>query len=132
MDRNGEIIYHPRQKAIYSGMVKENNRMASTYEDGTHIENFMGEERAVVVKTIGYTGWKIVNVTPTSKLFRNAIHIGFFMVMICTVTIFLILLEISLFQTGLRSRSGIWRNPSGIWRRDIWRMSTSILAVPMR
>lgn len=91
MDRNGEIIYHPRQKAIYSGMVKENNRMASTYEDGTHIENFMGEERAVVVKTIGYTGWKIVNVTPTSKLFRNAIHIGFFMVMICTVTIFLIL-----------------------------------------
>ena len=91
MDRNGEIIYHPRQKAIYSGMVKENNRMASTYEDGTHIENFMGEERAVVVKTIGYTGWKIVNVTPTSTLFRNAIHIGFFMVMICTVTIFLIL-----------------------------------------
>lgn len=91
MDRNGEIIYHPRQKAIYSGMVKENSRMASTYEDGTHIENFMGEERAVVVKTIGYTGWKIVNVTPTSKLFRNAIHIGFFMVMICTVTIFLIL-----------------------------------------
>ena len=91
MDRNGEIIYHPRQKAIYSGMVKENNQMASTYEDGTHIENFMGEERAVVVKTIGYTGWKIVNVTPTSKLFRNTIHIGFFMVMICTVTIFLIL-----------------------------------------
>lgn len=91
MDRNGEIIYHPRQKAIYSGMVKENSRMASTYEDGTHIENFMGEERAVVVKTIGYTGWKIVNVTPTSELFRNTIHIGFFMVMICTVTIFLIL-----------------------------------------
>ncbi len=91
MDRNGEIIYHPRQKAIYSGMVKENTQMASTYEDGTHIENFMGEERAVVVKTIGYTGWKIVNVTPTSKLFRNTIHIGFFMVMICTVTIFLIL-----------------------------------------
>lgn len=91
MDRNGEIIYHPRQKAIYSRMVKENNRMASTYEDGTHIENFMGEERAVVVKTIGYTGWKIVNVTPTSELFRNTIHIGFFMVMICTVTIFLIL-----------------------------------------
>ena len=91
MDRNGEIIYHPKQKAIYSGMMKENNRMASTYEDGTHIENFMGEERAVVVKTIGYTGWKIVNVTPTSELFRNTIHIGFFMVMICTVTIFLIL-----------------------------------------
>lgn len=91
MDRNGEIIYHPKQKAIYSGMMKENNRMAASYEDGTHVENFMGEERAVVVKTIGYTGWKIVNVTPTSELFRNTIHIGFFMVMICTVTIFLIL-----------------------------------------
>lgn len=91
MDGNGEIIYHPKQKAIYSGMEKENNKMAAQYEDGSHIEKFMGEERAVVVKTIGYTGWKVVNVTPTSELSRGTIDIWFFMLMICTVTIFLIL-----------------------------------------
>lgn len=91
MDGNGEIIYHPKQKALYAGMAKENNRMAASYEDGTHMETFEGEERAVVVKTIGYTGWKIVNVTPVSEFFQNTIHIGFFMIMIATVTIFLIL-----------------------------------------
>lgn len=91
VDRNGEIIYHPQLKAIYSGMVRENNMVAASYEDGSHFETFMGEERAVVVKTVGYTGWKIVNVAPVKELFSSSVDIVFFMVMICTVTIVLIL-----------------------------------------
>lgn len=91
VDRNGEIIYHPQLKAIYSGMVQENNMVAASYEDGSHFETFMGEERAVVVKTVGYTGWKIVNVAPVKELFSSSVDIVFFMVMICTVTIVLIL-----------------------------------------
>lgn len=91
VDRNGEIIYHPQLKAIYSGMVQENNMVAASYEDGSHFETFMGEERAVVVKTVGYTGWKIVNVAPVKELFSSSADIVFFMVMICTVTIVLIL-----------------------------------------
>ena len=91
MDRNGEIIYHPEQKAIYSGLVQENNQTAALYEDGNYIEDFMGEERAVVVKTVGYTGWKIVSVTPTKEFYMNLVQLRFFMLMVCTVTIFLIL-----------------------------------------
>ncbi|HOO27619.1 MAG TPA: histidine kinase [Lachnospiraceae bacterium] len=91
IDRNGELIYHPEQKAIYSGLVQENNKKAALYEDGDYIETFMGEERAVVVKTVGYTGWKIVSVTPTKEFSMNMMQLKFFMLMVCTVTIFLIL-----------------------------------------
>ena len=91
MDRNGEIIYHPEQKAIYSGLIKENNKRAAAYEDGDYVESFLGEERTVVVKTVGYTGWKIVSVTPVKEFSMNLMQLRFFMLMVCTVTIFLIL-----------------------------------------
>ena len=67
-DPEGKIIYHPMQKAIYAGLVSENSAVHSSYADGSYSEEFEGQERDVVVKTVGYTGWKIVSVTPTSEL----------------------------------------------------------------
>ena len=64
INSDGEIIYHPKQNLIFSNMLKENNMVASHYEDGVYEERFQGEDRTVVVKTVGYTGWKIVSVTP--------------------------------------------------------------------
>ncbi len=90
MDRNGEIIYHPKQKVIYSNLMQENSKMAATYEDGAHMELFEGEERAVIVKTVGYTGWKIVSVTPVKEFAINLSQMQYFMTMIITITIFLI------------------------------------------
>lgn len=91
IDRNGEIIYHPRQKAIYSGLVKENNKQAAGYDDGNYIENYMGEERTVVVKTVGYTGWRIVSVTPTAAFSMDFKQLRFFSLLIATFTVFFIL-----------------------------------------
>ena len=91
MDRNGEIIYHPRQRAIYSGLLTENNNAVLGYEDGSYIETFNGEERSVIVKTIGYTGWRIVSVTPTKDLTLNLSQTRIFMMMILTIMIFLVL-----------------------------------------
>ena len=91
IDSNGEIIYHPQQKAIYSGLVKENNKVAATYDDGDCIERFQGSDRAVIVKTIGYTGWKIVSVVPVSQLAVEYNQLKAFMMIIITVTIFLII-----------------------------------------
>ncbi len=67
-DADGQIIYHPMQRAIYSGLVKENNITHAQHSDGAFSERFDGQERDVVVKTVGYTGWKIISVTPTSEL----------------------------------------------------------------
>ncbi|MDZ5038622.1 cache domain-containing protein, partial [Clostridium perfringens] len=68
IDSTGEIIYHPRQQLIYSDLVKENNYDAANYEDGNHIEKFQGNKRLVTVKTVGYTGWKIVAISPMSDI----------------------------------------------------------------
>ena len=67
-DPDGKIIYHPMQKAIYADLIKENNLDHVKHGDGSFSEMFDGQERDVVVKTVGYTGWKIISVTPVSEL----------------------------------------------------------------
>lgn len=67
IDGKGEIIYHPRQKLIYTDLYQENNIEAAGYEDGSTEETFLGEKRLVTVKTVSYTGWKIVSVVPMSS-----------------------------------------------------------------
>ncbi|WP_300412982.1 sensor histidine kinase [uncultured Oscillibacter sp.] len=64
IDKDGELIYHPRQQLIYTGLLEENNRAAASYRDGSHRERFQGLPRQVTVKTMGYTGWKLVGVAP--------------------------------------------------------------------
>lgn len=65
-DAAGELIYHPRQQLIYAGLDAENNLAAAALPDGVHTETFEGERRLVAVKTVGYTGWKLVGVVPRS------------------------------------------------------------------
>lgn len=65
IDGDGEFIYHPRQQLIYAGLLEENNLVAASYPDGSHLETFQGQQRQVTVKTVGYTGWKLVGVVPT-------------------------------------------------------------------
>ena len=92
MDGNGEIIYHPKQKLIYSNLYKENNKAAVLYEDGNRIEKFDGEERSVIVRTVGYTGWKTVSVTPVSQFSMNLVQMRFFFIIILAFSLILIIL----------------------------------------
>ena len=65
MAPDGEIIYHPKQNLIHMGLYEENNTEAAGYEDTTVKENFSWEKRRLVtVKTISYTGWKLISVVP--------------------------------------------------------------------
>lgn len=90
IDGNGEIIYHPKQNLINSSLLHENNKVAATYEDGTQEEDFEEEERIVTVRTVGYTGWKIVKVTPAKEFYMSFNQMRFFTGMIIALTIFLI------------------------------------------
>ena len=68
IDSDEELIYHPRQQLIYAGLLEENNLQAAGYRDGTCREKFQGQMRQVTVKTVGYTGWKLVGVVPAEEL----------------------------------------------------------------
>lgn len=91
MDSNGKIIYHPRQNLIFSDMIQENNEVAKKYEDGSHRETFNGEDRMVLVKTVGYTGWKIVSVMPMANFFRDFSRIRAMAVVIIILAIFVMI-----------------------------------------
>ncbi|EHI97886.1 multi-sensor signal transduction histidine kinase [Clostridium sp. DL-VIII] len=93
IDREGEIIYHPRQQLIYSNLIQENNPNEAAYDDGDHIETFQGEKRLVTVKTVGYTGWKIIGVTPmadiTSDYYQMKVFAAFIMFFAIFILVFL-------------------------------------------
>lgn len=91
MNREGEIIYHPRQNLIYSELSDENNEVAVSYEDGTHTEEFMGQKRIVVVKTVGYTGWKIVSVIPEEELYEDSNQINVVWVTVLAIAILMMI-----------------------------------------
>ena len=90
IDRNGEIIYHPRQQLIYAGLLEENNQAAAAYSDGTYTEVFQSQRRQVTVKTVGYTGWKLVGVAPTESLRDNYSQLLLFALFVVSLSIFLL------------------------------------------
>ncbi len=101
IDGSGELIYHPRQQLIYAGLLEENNRAAAGYRDGSHTEEFQGQSRQVTVKTVGYTGWKLVGVAPaeswtvSSQLFAFGLFLLFFATFLMAFLNFLISARIS-------------------------------------
>lgn len=67
MDQNGSLIYHPRIQLIASGLLEENYRDINEKPDGTHFDEFGGANRMVSIRTVGYTGWRLVSVQPTAS-----------------------------------------------------------------
>lgn len=92
MDSNGEIIYHPKQRLIYTDLYKENNLAAVEYEDGSIQEEFQGEKRLVTVKTVSYTGWKIVNVVPMSAFDMGLSGMRMFVILLMSLSMLMIIL----------------------------------------
>ena len=91
-DSNGEIIYHPKQKLIYTGLYEENNNAAAGYEDGSITEEFGGEKRLVTVKTISYTGWKLVSVVPMSSFEMGLSDLRMFVILAMALTMLIIII----------------------------------------
>lgn len=92
MDSNGEVIYHPKQKLIYTNLYEENNLAAADYEDGSRQEEFLGEKRLITVKTISYTGWKIVSVVPMSAFEMGISGMRLFVILLMALSILMIII----------------------------------------
>ncbi|WP_295765780.1 sensor histidine kinase [uncultured Oscillibacter sp.] len=89
IDGDGELIYHPRQQLIYAGLLEENNRAAAAYRDGSRTERFQGRTRQVTVKTVGYTGWKLVGVAPAASWLSASPQLPLFGLTLLLFSIFL-------------------------------------------
>ena len=89
IDGNGEIIYHPRAQLIDSGLEHENNRAVSEDRDGIYQETFHGEERVITVKSVGYTGWKLIGVAPRQTVSLNSLKTQLLVVFVAAFILFL-------------------------------------------
>ncbi len=92
MDADGKLIYHPRKSLIRMGEVKENNLLAVSYGDQSTEEVFEGKRRMVAVKTVGYTGWKLVRVVPMEAFRSGMITTRYLMIILVAVSLLVIIL----------------------------------------
>lgn len=86
----GQLIYHPQMQLIDAGQMQENFRAAAGYRDGNCRESYQGEIRDVTVKSVGYTGWKLVGVVPAEQVLDNYGQILLFFFFIVLFSIFLL------------------------------------------
>lgn len=92
VDSEGRLIYHPKRMLINSGLATEANEEHSQLKDGNHTCYVDGKPQSVSVKTIGYTGWKLIGVTPMPTLYDNNLKTTLLMVFIIGSMIFLLAL----------------------------------------
>ncbi len=91
LDGSGELIYHPQMQLIDAGLAMENHQAAAGYQDGTYREDYQGRTRDITVKTVGYTGWKLVGVVPDLGLPLNNTKTRMFMVFIVSLFLFILM-----------------------------------------
>lgn len=89
-NREGEIIYHPKETQMNWGLFEEESLNLSGLEDGVYEENLDGGEAQVVVGSLSYTGWKLVGVIPRT-LRDNSIN-SFRSYILATILVLLMML----------------------------------------
>lgn len=89
---SGELIYHPKMQLIDAGLETENNLSAARRRDGNYRERVRGETRDITVKSVGYTGWKIIGVTPEQTFDLNTLKTRLFLVFVCSFFLYLLAL----------------------------------------
>lgn len=89
---DGELIYHPRMQLIETGQMDENISAAVQYRDGNYREEYHGEERNVSVKSVGYTGWKLLSVTPEKGLSLSNLKMRLFVVFVAASFLLVLIL----------------------------------------
>lgn len=92
MSSSGALIYHPQMQLIDAGQVEENTEAAASYRDGNYQEVYQGEKRDITVKSVGYTGWKIIGVTPEKGFSLNNLKTQLFVVFIVAFFLFILVI----------------------------------------
>ena len=69
IDSQGEIIYHPKQQLIYTGLRKEKIGEILTCKKDHFITTVDGEEKLYTMSTSEKTGWTVVGVANINELF---------------------------------------------------------------
>lgn len=89
-DKDGNIIYHPQQQMIYAGIKNEDTDFVISKGDGSYLENFNGDQRVVSLKTVSYTGWRLVGISYLDDMVTSKNEIYYFFVLILLLGMILV------------------------------------------
>jgi two-component system, sensor histidine kinase YesM len=84
----GEIVYHPRQQLIYSGLKSELIDRVKNMPNGHLTAEVDGREVLYTTKTSQYTGWTVVGVSYMDELFYNRAELEYYIAMIAVLCFF--------------------------------------------
>ncbi|MGB7537329.1 MAG: sensor histidine kinase [Anaerolineales bacterium] len=84
----GEIVYHPRQQLIYSGLKREPMDRVKDIPNGNLTVEVDGREVLYTTKTSLYTGWTVVGVSYLDELFYNRSELEYYFAMIAVSCFF--------------------------------------------
>ena len=71
IDENGEVIYHPKQQLIYTGLRREKIAEILASKDDYFIAEVDDEEKLYTMSTSEKTGWTVVGVANINELFAR-------------------------------------------------------------
>lgn len=89
---DGQIIYHPDSMQIYEGITSENSVKEASHADGIYHETYHGEKRTVFVRTISYTGWKLISVIPERAMILGTVSNTLFILLFILLTLMMVLI----------------------------------------
>ena len=112
INQAGEIVYHPRQQLIYSGLKSELIDQVKNIPNGHLTAEVDGREVLYTTNTSQYTGWTVVGVSYLDELFYNRSELEYYFAMIAIACFFFSVL-ISYFISVRISR------PIGVLRRSM-------------
>lgn len=98
-DRNGELLYHPRLSLLASGLDSEESLDYATMDDAVYMD--ANDNQIISVQTVGYTGWKMILVTPSQHTITGAQELQAFTMLFMLIAIALIILVNFLISTGI-------------------------------
>ena len=84
------MIYHPRGTELNRGLFEENSLEAEKYEDGTYEIRSNGQNETVIVRSVAYTGWKMIGVVPESVQVANYKNFRYYV--FATILVLLVML----------------------------------------
>ena len=102
-DSEGNLVYHPRKVQISEGIAKENTAFAAGCTDGVYQDTLLGEKRDIAVRSISYTGWKLVGVIPGRDYSSRIGNVQYFIILFVLVA-FMLLLAVNRLVAGRISR----------------------------
>ena len=103
INKEGEIVYHPRQELVYNQLKIELIDKVRQIHDGLMLAQVQGTKVLYTIKTSVYTGWTTVGVSYLDELFYNKSKIQYYYFLIA-IFCFLAVVFLSIFISSRISR----------------------------